>query len=462
MIQQAFHPLTPAIVERLVAIVGPAHVSTTEADRAQHARDMSGHAPRSPEAVVWPASAQEVADILKLAGDHHVPVTAWGAGTSLEGNPIPVCGGIVLSTQRMQAIVAIHDHDFQVTVQPGIGYKDLNANLARYGLFYAPDPGANATIGGMLANNAAGIRTVKYGACKDNVLRLQVALPDGRLIHCGSRSVKQASGYDLLHLFVGSEGTLGIITEATLRLVPIPQFLSAVVVGFPSVEAAVEAVVAVRGSGLEPAALEFIDAHHARMLSQEGEVDLGQNPTLFMEFHAVAPSELQLGLDLVRGICAECGALDFRATADPTDRQRLWHARHHAYENALRNHPGQEFVILDVAVPISRYPALVAHVQQALEETGMVGYMLGHAGDGNLHVLLPFPDVATYDKALVVNDAIVTKALALDGTATGEHGVGIGKSRYLLQEHGGAVLVMQALKQLLDPTGIMNPGKIFS
>ncbi|MFW6097201.1 MAG: FAD-binding oxidoreductase [Chloroflexota bacterium] len=460
MIEEGFGKVTPGIVDALSKIVGAAHVSTVDADCAQYSRDMSGHKPRRPEAIVWAGSAEEIAAVLALASEEGVPVTAWGAGTSLEGNPIPVHGGIVLSMQRMSDIVAVHEEDFQATVQPGIGYKDLNMQLSRYGLFFAPDPGANATIGGMLANNAAGIRTVRYGACKDNVLRLQVALADGRVIRCGSRSVKQASGYDLLHLFVGSEGTLGIITEATLKLAPLPQFASAVLASFESVETAVEAVVSLRGSGLQPVALEFMDAHHAEMLSRENDIDLAARPTLFMEFHAVDEEVLEMDLDVVREICAYCRALEVRATADATQRRRLWQARHEAYEIAVRNHPGQEFLVVDVAVPISSYPPLVAHVEQTLDEKDMSGYMLGHAGDGNLHVLLPFADDASYSLAQEVNKAIVMKAIALDGTATGEHGVGIGKRQYMQAEHGESVEVMRALKRLLDPAGILNPGKV--
>lgn len=461
MSEMAFQPVTGSTIAQLAQIVGEAHVSVSDADRQLHARDQSGHEGHLGEVVVWPGSAQEVAGVLRLAYEQHIPVTPWGAGSSLEGNPIPLHGGIVLSTRRMQDVVAVHADDFQVTVQPGLGYKDLNARLAPYGLFFAPDPGANATIGGMLANNAAGIRTVKYGACRDNVLRLQVALPDGQLIHAGSRSIKQSAGYDLVHLFVGSEGTLGVITEATLRLAPIPAFTSAVVAAFATVEEAVQAVVAVRGSGLEPAALEFIDAHHAHMLSQEPGVDLAPQPTLFMEFHAANQQSLEIGLDLVRELCQELNASSFRATADPTARNQLWHARHHAYEIARRNHPHQQFVIVDVAVPISHFPALVAHIQQVLQEAALPGYMIGHAGDGNLHVLLPFHDRASYEQALAANGHIVRQAIALEGTATGEHGVGIGKAPYLRHEHGDAVNLMQALKRTVDPKGIMNPGKIF-
>src|SRR5262245_53539845 len=261
-----FQPVTSAILGELAQIVGTDGFSVAPADRSQHARDQGFYAAHDPEVVVWPTSAEQVSQIMQLASRERIPVTAWGAGTSIEANPIPLYGGLLLSFQRMDAIIAVHADDFQVTVQPGIGHKDLNARLARHGLFFAPDPGANASIGGMLANNAAGIRTVPYGATKDNVLRMQVVLADGRVTYVGSRSVKQSSGYDLLHLLVGSEGTLGIITEATLRLFPIADHISAAVAAFETVEAAVEAVVAVRSSGLDPSALEFLDASFARML----------------------------------------------------------------------------------------------------------------------------------------------------------------------------------------------------
>jgi D-lactate dehydrogenase (cytochrome) len=313
----------------------------------------------------------------------------------------------------------------------------------------------------MLANNAAGIRTVKYGASKDNVLRMQVALADGRLIEVGSRSIKQSSGYDLLHLFVGSEGTLGVITRATLKLVPVPQFMSAVVASFPEVAGAVETVVAVRGSGLDPAALELIDASHARMLSQAEGVDLGDQTTLFMEFHAAHAVALEEGLAAVEAICLENGASAVRATTDSAERKKLWHARHSSYEIMVRTHPDKRFYINDVAVPISRYPELIAFVGEVRAREGITCYMIGHAGDGNIHVEFPFVDDAGYAKAQDANAQIVMKALELGGTATGEHGVGIGKARFMSAEHGGALDVMRAIKTTLDPNGILNPGKIF-
>lgn len=457
----SFNPVTAEIIDQLKTILGAENVSTARADIDLHAKDQSQHQAVPAEVVIWPLEGQQVADVLKLANDRRIPVTPWGVGTGLEGNSIPLHGGILMSFERMTRIVEVHADDFQVTVQPGIGHKDLNAQLARHGLFFPPDPGANATVGGMLANNAAGIRTVRYGASKDNVLKMQVALADGRLIHVGSRSVKQSAGYDLLHLFVGSEGTLGVITEATLKLVPVPAHMSAALAAFPSIKAAVETVVAVRGSGLDPAALELIDAAHCKMLRDAEGVDLSDNPTLFMEFHAAQETALETGLEMVKEICEEMGALSFRSTTDTTERKKLWHARHSSYEIMVRSHPNKTFFINDVAVPISAYPELIAFVEKMRDERQITCYMIGHAGDGNIHVEFPFADQNEYQRALECNGLIVGKALELGGTCTGEHGVGIGKAKYLRAEHGEALDVMHSIKQLLDPNGILNPGKIF-
>lgn len=456
-----YTPLTPDLIAQLTVIVGVDNISTADAERKLRSRDASFHPEHAPDVVVWATDAEQISAMLAFANQHHIPVTPWGVGTSLEGNPLALRGGILLSFERMNRIIEVHADDFQVTVEPGIGHKDLNAALARYGLFFPPDPGANATIGGMLANNAAGIRTVKYGASKDNVLKMQVALADGRLIEVGSRSIKQSSGYDLLHLFVGSEGTLGVITRATLKLVPIPQFMSAVVASFPSVSAAVETVVAVRGSGLDPAALELIDAAHAKMLSEAEGVELGDQPTLFMEFHAAHEASLAEGLRSAEEICHENGASWVRSTTDPTERKKLWHARHSSYEILVRTFRDQKFYVNDVAVPISRYPELIAYIEEVREREAITAYMIGHAGDGNIHVELLFHDDATYQKAVDANVQIVTRALELGGTATGEHGVGIGKARFMAREHGEALNVMRSIKQTLDPNGILNPGKIF-
>lgn len=459
--QPVFQAVTSAIVDRLTAIVGAEQISATQADLDQHAHDQGFYPAHAAEVVIWPTAVGQVSQVLALANEQHIPVTAWGAGTSIEANPIPVHGGIVLSLQRMDTIVAIHADDFQVTVQPGIGYKDLNARLAREGLFFAPDPGANASIGGMLANNAAGIRTVRYGASKDNVLRMQVVLADGRITYVGSRSVKQSSGYDLLHLLVGSEGTLGIITEATLRLFPIAEHISAAVVAFETVAAAIEAVVAVRSSGLDPSALEFLDAGFAQMLNDSAPLGLLPKPTLFMEFQAAHVQTLTQGIETVREICQSLGALGFSATISAVERKRLWQARNHAYEILVRTYPGKRMFTNDVAVPISSYPALIAFIQGELVRRDVLAFLLGHAGDGNIHVVFPCADDAQYAAGQAINADIVRKALELGGTATGEHGVGLGKARFMALEHGVGLDVMRSVKQALDPNGILNPGKIF-
>jgi D-lactate dehydrogenase (cytochrome) len=456
-----YQPVTPATLDRLATLVGDENLSIAESERTLRSHDVSNHPSHLSEVVVWPQTGAQIAAILKLANETCIPVTPWGAGTSIEGNPIPILGGILLSSERMQQILHVYADDFQATVQAGVKYRDLNRHLEPYGLFFPPDPGGDATIGGMLANNAAGAKTVKYGASKDNILRLQVALADGRLIEVGSRSIKQSSGYDLLHLFVGSEGTLGVITEATVKLTPLPHLMSAVVASFETVEAAVKTVVAIRKSGLDPAALEFIDADTAKMLNRSEGVELAEQPTLFMEFHAAHETALSLGLELVRKLCESAGLVTFRATLDPAERQRLWYARHNAFTITVKNHPGQRFLVLDVAVPISAYPAIVAQVQHSLKKYHLPGYMLGHAGDGNMHVLLPYADADSYERANAFNEELVTRALELGGTTTGEHGVGLGKMRYMEQEHGPALEVMYSLKQTLDPNNILNPGKIF-
>jgi D-lactate dehydrogenase (cytochrome) len=456
---RTYTPLTAEHIAQLTAIVGADNISTAHAELDLHSRDAGFHPAHLAEVVVWAREAQHVADVLKLANEACIPVTPWGVGTGLEGNSIPLYGGILLSLERMDAIIEVHADDFQVTVQAGICHKDLNAALARYGLFFPPDPGANATIGGMLANNAAGIRTVKYGASKDNVLRMQVALPDGRLIHTGSRSIKQSAGYNLTQLFVGSEGTLGIITEATLKLVPVPQHMCAIIAGFPTVEAAIETVVAVKGSGVDVAALEYLDVTNTRALNEAG-TDIAPYPTLLMEIHAAHPEVVLADIAVVQEICEDAGAINFRATSDTAERKVLWNARHHAYETLLRNHPGQKIFIMDVAVPISTYPELIAFAGEVIEEAGITGYMKGHAGDGNIHIELPFGDDAVFAKAKQVNGIIVQKAIALGGTSTGEHGVGIGKAAYMAAEHGEALNVMRDIKHLLDPNGILNPGKV--
>ncbi len=451
------------ILHALQAIVGPEHATIAQAHRAQHSRDQSSHPPHLPDAVVWPESTEQVSAILRYANQHRIPVVGWGAGTSIEGNPIPVHGGIVVDFRRMDRILAIHAEDFQVTVQPGVLYKDMNQVLARYGLFFAPDPGANASIGGMIANNAAGIRTVKYGATRDNVLRLEVVLANGDVIRTGSRSVKQSAGYDLTHLFIGSEGTLGLVTEATLKLAPLPEHFSAVTVAFPDVETAAQAVFEIIGANLGPAALELLDAQSVAILNQEAGFDLTVAPNLFMEFNGASEAAVNELLGMAEAICRDLGCLDFRAGLGREARNRLWQARHHLFETLVRHYAGLTYLLTDVAVPISNYPKLVAQANRLAQELGLNVSYIGHAGDGNLHTAVFFPpdDQETRRKVETFDDQLVLFALELDGTCTGEHGVGIGKAKYLPLEYGPTTVeVMRQIKRLLDPKGILNPGKV--
>ncbi len=451
------------LLQDLQAIVGPEHATTAEAHRSQHSRDQSSHPPHLPDAVVWPESTEQVSAILRYANERRIPVVGWGAGTSIEGNPIPVAGGIVVDFRRMDRILAIHPEDFQVTVQPGILYKDMNRVLARHGLFFPPDPGANASIGGMIANNAAGIRTVKYGATRDNVLRLEVVLADGQVIRTGSRAVKQSAGYDLTHLVVGSEGTLGLVTEATLKLAPLPEHFSAVTAAFPTLEAASQAVFEIIGSNLGPAALELLDAQSVAILNQEAHFDLAVAPNLFMEFNGPSPAAVQEVLVMAQAICQELGCMDYREGLGREARNRLWRARHHLFEALVRHYAGMSYLLTDVAVPIAHYPRLVAQAQEMARELGLEVSYIGHAGDGNLHTAVFFPpdDRETRRRVEQFDDRLVHLALALDGTCTGEHGVGMGKAQYLPLEYGPATVeVMRQIKRLLDPNGILNPGKV--
>ncbi len=452
-----------ATIAALQTIIEPERVSVTEADRSQHARDQSDHPASLPDIVVWPKTTEEIGAVMRHANEARVPVVAWGAGTSIEGNPIPVHGGIVLDFREMNQLVEIHQNDFQVTVQPGLLYKDMNQALARYGLFFAPDPGANASIGGMVANNAAGIRTVKYGATKDNVLALEVVKANGEVLRTGSRSVKQSAGYDLTRLFIGSEGTLGIVTEATLKLEPLPEHFSAVTVAFPTVNDAAEAVFSVIGAGLGPAALELLDTKTVTVMNTEDGIDLEVLPNLFMEFNGAGEASLNEELKMVEEICNECNGRQFQAGVGREARNRLWRARHHAFEIMVRHHPDQAYLLTDAAVPISQYPALVAATDDIMAELDMRGYILGHAGDGNLHTAIFFPagDAEARDRAERINGHIVKNALKLGGTSTGEHGVGLGKQKYMAQEHGPVAMgLMRDIKVLLDPNGILNPGKV--
>jgi len=445
----------------LKAILDERRVSSGESVRHLHSHDESFHAPSLPDVVVWPHTTEEASRLVRWAKGKRVPVTAWGAGTSLEGNPIPVRGGMVMDFNEMNRIIAVRPEDFQADVQAGVIYKELNKRLARDGLFFPPDPGAAATIGGMIGNNASGIRSVRYGATKDYVMRLTVVLPDGEVIHAGNRARKSSSGYNLPALFTGSEGTLGIITEATLKLAGLPVNFMAVRATFPTVLNATTTVYQIMRAGLAPAAMEFLDANVVRVLNADRDLTLEENPTLLMEFSGYSRQGLAEEMAFVEEICQQNGALSIDRGIGAEERARLWEIRHQTYESIKRYHTGLSPLIMDVAVPLSRYSEMVDFSKNEVRD--LTAYLFGHAGDGNIHVhVMDDPqDAKRWARVEEATRSIVMKALEFEGTCTGEHGIGIGKSRFMETEHGASLMLMKRLKALLDPDNLFNPGKFF-
>jgi D-lactate dehydrogenase (cytochrome) len=408
-------------------------------------------------------TTEETSAILAYTYAQDIPVTPWGAGTSTEGNPLPVMGGLVMDMTQMNRIIAIRPEDLQADVQPGVFRKTLNKNAAQSGLFFPPDPGADATIGGMIANNASGVQTIKYGATKDYVMRLVVVLPDGKVIHTGGKAHKSSSGYDLTRLFVGSEGTLGVVTEATLKLTGIPVVHLAATVTFETLEAASQTVAVLMGSGLEPAALELLTPELIALMNREKSLGIEEKPSLFCEFHGISEAALKETADLAEELCRDGGAVTFKTGVTEKERRELWRARHEAWETIHRAFPGRETIIVDAAVPISDYPEMVVFSQRQLDEKKAVGFVFGHAGDGNLHVVMVGDpaDELEWTALEEINDTIVHRAVELGGTCTGEHGIGIGKRKFMQLEHGEGYDLMKQIKSTIDPKGLMNPGKIF-
>lgn len=455
--------LAPKQIEELKAFVGEDNFSTGSSNRELHRRDISPHIGELPAAIIWPLTTEEVSHILSWTYENNIAVTPWGAGTSTEGNPVPVRGGLVIDLTRMDQVLKIRPADLQVDVQPGVLRKNLNHQTGQFGLFFPPDPGADASIGGMIANNASGVQTIRYGATRDYVMRMTVVLPDGRIIHTGCQAPKSSSGYDLTRLFVGSEGTLGIVTEATLRLAGIPAHHLAATVTFDNLEDAVQAVAVLMGSGLEAAALELLTPGLIHLMNTEKHLELAEKPSLFCEFHGISQTALQETAELARELCEDCGAKEFHFGVKERERTELWRARHEAWETIHRAHTRMETIIVDAAVAISRYPEMILYSQQLIDEFEVPGYVFGHAGDGNLHVVLvgdPNDGVA-WDRLETINRRIVRRAVELGGTCTGEHGVGIGKIQFMQLEHGAGYDLMKAIKDLIDPKNLMNPGKIF-
>ncbi|MBS1137088.1 MAG: D-lactate dehydrogenase (acceptor: cytochrome) [Proteobacteria bacterium] len=419
-------PLPPPLLETLAARFGDG-LAVGEAVRAHHGRDESSHPPAPPDAVVFPQSTEEVAEIVGLCRAHGTPVIAFGAGSSVEGQVLATRGEALKGT----------------------------------GLFFPIDPGADATLGGMAATRASGTNAVRYGTMRENVLATTVVLADGRIIHTGTRARKSSAGYDLTRLFIGSEGTLGIITELTVRLYPLPEAISSAVCAFPGVDQAVAAVIQTIQLGVPVARIEILDTLTVRAVNRYSRMSLREAPTLFFEFHG-SPDSVEEQARTVQDIAAAHGGMDFEWATRPEDRSRLWQARHDAYFACLALRPGSRSVTTDVCVPISRLAQCIRATQEDVAASGLTAPLLGHVGDGNFHLaVLADPDNAQeMAAAQALNEKVVMRALQMEGTCSGEHGVGLGKQKYLAAEHGEALEVMRALKQCLDPDDLLNPGKV--
>jgi D-lactate dehydrogenase (cytochrome) len=438
-----------------------ARVSSGESLLDLHAADLSYHPPRRPDVVVFPETTDEVARVLAFADEHGVPVVPFGVGTSLEGHVIPVRGGITLDLTRMNRIVDLDTANMQATVQAGVTREQLNARVNPEGLFFSVDPGADATLGGMAATNASGTTTVRYGGMRAQVLALEVVLPGGSVIRTGTRAVKSSAGYDLTSLFVGSEGTLGVITELTLRLYGIAEYTVAVRATFPDVDAACRAAVAITGSGVLVTRIELLDAETIRGVNAYKGTDYREEPSLFIEFSGTEAGVVG-DLETTREIVDDERCTSFESETRLEGRNRLWEARHHAAFAFADTSPGKRLLVTDVCVPIAELPGAVAHARMTIAGRGLDGFVVGHVGDGNYHAgfMLDPTDAAAIADAQAVSDEIVDYALARGGTCTGEHGIGIGKRQHLRRQHGNLLPYMQRIKHAFDPNGILNPGKI--
>jgi D-lactate dehydrogenase (cytochrome) len=452
-----------ALLDELKSRFG-AQCSTALAVREQHGRDESSFQAPPPAAVVFAESTQDVADAVKLAAKYESPVIPFGVGSSLEGHLLAVQGGISIDVSRMNQVLAINPEDLTVTVQPGVTRKQVNEAVKSTGLFFPIDPGADASIGGMAATRASGTNAVRYGTMRDNVLNLEVVTASGEVIRTGTRAKKSSAGYDLTRLFIGSEGTLGVITEITLRLYPLPEAISAAICSFPTIEAAVRTTIQVIQLGVPIARVELIDEHTVRMVNAYAKLGLRPEPMLLMEFHG-SPAGVKEQAELVQEIAQEHGGNAFEWATTPEERTRLWTARHNAYFAAIQSRPGCRAISTDTCVPISRLADCLLDSVKEAEESGLPYFLVGHVGDGNFHFgyLLDPGKPQEREIAEKLNHQLVARALSLGGTCTGEHGVGLHKMDFLVTEAGaGAVEMMRTIKRALDPKNIMNPGKIFS
>ena len=434
---------------------------TGQAIREQHGHTTTWIENQPPDAVVFPASTQEVADIVAVCAEHRVPVIPYGTGTSLEGHVNAPAGGICVDVSQMDKVLEVNAGDLDCRVQPGVTREALNTHLRDMGLFFPIDPGANASLGGMASTRASGTNAVRYGTMKDNVLALEAVMADGKVIRTGKRARKSSAGYDLTRLMVGSEGTLGVITEITLKLQGIPEAMSSARCSFPSVDAACRTVMAVIQYGLPVARIELLDALVVRALNGYSKLELPETPMLLLEFHGTEASVVEQA-EIFGALAEEEGGEGYTATTSTEERNKLWKARHDAYWAMLQLRPGAKAIATDVCVPISRLADCVGAAQRKAEELDLMAPIVGHAGDGNFHVslLIDMEDAREVARAAGYVSWLNDVAIEMEGTCTGEHGIGQGKKPYLRKELGAAVDVMVSIKRALDPKGIMNPGKI--
>jgi len=436
--------------------------SIAQSVRAHHGHDESHFPDALPDAVVWPHSTAEVVMIVNTCREHAVPIIPFGVGSSLEGHILATHGGINVDFSQMNEILSVNASDMDVVVQPGLTRKELNAALQGSGLFFPIDPGADASIGGMTATRASGTNAVRYGTMRDNILALEVVMANGEIVRTGSRARKSSAGYDLTALMVGSEGTLGLITELTVRLHPLPEAISSAICAFPDVDSAVRTVMLTIQMGVPVARIELLDALTVKAINRYSKTSLAETPMLFFEFHGSAASVREQA-ETVQEIAHEHGGRNFEWTTRPEDRTRLWQARHNAYFASLNLRPGSRSVTTDVCVPISHLAECIAGVREDIAASGLIAPIVGHVGDGNFHtIILVDPDDAEeIERAEKLNQRIVERALQMNGTCTGEHGVGFGKLDFLRIEHGSAAIeVMRAIKSALDPENLLNPGKM--
>lgn len=449
-----------SLLSVLRQIVGD-RLSTATAILEQHGRDESFHPTMPPEAVVFAQSTDEVSSVVSACAERDVPVIPYGTGTSLEGHVAALRGGVSIDVSQMNEILQVNAEDLDCRVQPGVTRKQLNEYLRDTGLFFPIDPGADASLGGMAATRASGTNAVRYGTMRENVLSLEVVTADGRIIRTARRSKKSSAGYDLTRLFVGSEGTLGVITEVTVKLYGIPEAISSAVCAFPDMESAVNTVIMICQSGIPVARMELLDALQMDACNRYSDLDYAVAPTLFFEFHGTTAG-IDEQVSLVKDIASEFGSSDFKWATKTEDRNKLWQARHDAYYAGLALRPNSKGIATDVCVPISRLADCILETQKDIAESNIIAPLVGHVGDGNFHLVMVIdPDDADeMARAESLNDRMVQRALDMDGTCTGEHGVGYGKIGYLEAEHGEGISVMRDIKHALDPKNIMNPGKI--